>query len=342
MKIIEIDMRMRQWFSGIDPSEPHICCKTVNTPPRRRWIRYALFSTLFILVFDLWIGPGNCHPVGPPSSGSKHVLLLASYGYRMLPYQKFCPAFLAAMENSGVNREDLFFEYLDLKYVRDTESKQALLNMIRKKYSRIPIDLIITVHQGALDVLLEQGKDFLPEVPVLAWIPIGPGTAPMGFDAKKTGRRVLPVYTRLDMKGTLERALDLFPETRHVVFVSGVWDTERQITQETKAAFSSFGDNLEFEYTDDLSLEEMLRRVAHLPPHSIIIYYIVLRDKIGRFFLVEDIAKKVAKIANAPVFCVYASLIVDGVIGGSMLSHGAEGARIAGIAITMLSGPIQT
>ncbi len=244
------------------------------------------------------------------------------------------------MEHSGFNREDLFFEFLDLKNVRDRESKRTLLNMIRKKYSRLYIDLIITVHQGALDLLLKEGKDILPEVPVLAWIPTGPSTPPMGFDAKQTGRRVLPVYARLDMKGTLERALDLFPQTRHVLFVSGAWKTERQITQEIKAIFSGFDDNLEFEYTDNLSMEEMLERAAHLPPHAIIIYYIVLRDKTGRNFLAEDVAKKVTKIANAPVFCVYKSLLVDGVVGGSVLGYESEGARIAGIAGTMLAGEI--
>lgn len=340
MKTIVPNMRSCLWFLKNDPSEPHLRYKTVNTPSTGRWLFYALFSTLFIIVFDLWIGLGTCHPDDSPPSGTKHVLFLGSYDYKIPVYQEFLPAFLSMMENSGVNREDLFFEFLDLQHVWEKDSKRALLDMIRKKYSRLHIDLIVTVHQGALDLLLEEGKDILPEVPVLAWMPIGSGTAPSRFDEKKTGRRVLQAYARLDIKGTLERALDLFRETRHVVFVSGVWDTESQITQEIKAIFSSFGGNLEFEYTYDLTMEEVLKRVAHLPADSIIIYYVVLMDKTGRSFIVPDVARNIAKVANAPVFCVYKSSLVDGVIGGSVLSHGAEGARIADIALLMLAGEI--
>ncbi len=258
----------------------------------------------------------------------------------MRPYQKFNPAFLSAMENSGVNRENLFFEYMDLKYVRGNESKRALVNMLQMKYSLINIVLIITVHQGALDFLLNEGKRILPQVPILAWIPTGPVTATMRFDAKKTGRRIIPMYARLDMKGTLERALDLFPATKHVTFVSGVWKTVIRVTQETREIFSQYDGKLKFDYTQDLSMEDMLHRIANMPPHSIIIYYIVLMDKTGRIFLSEDVAKKVVSVASAPVFCVYESLLLDGVMGGSVLSHRAEGDRIARIALNMLTGKI--
>lgn len=83
------------------------------------------------------------------------------------------------MERSGINSENIYFEYLDLKYVREKGSRQALVNMLRKKYSRINIALIITVHQGALDLLLGKEKVILPHVPVLAWIPTGPVIAHM-------------------------------------------------------------------------------------------------------------------------------------------------------------------
>ena len=41
------------------------------------------------------------------------------------------------------------------------------------------------------------------------------------IEAKDTGRRILHQPQNLDMGGTLEIALKMFPETRKVVFVSG-------------------------------------------------------------------------------------------------------------------------
>ncbi len=338
MRIIKPVISMNLRFPDAGRSEPSICHNAANTPTHHCIILNVLFSATFILILHLSFVQRSCYADGSPASMPKNILLLGSYGYRMRPYQKFSPAFLSIMENNGVNRENLFFEYLDLKHVREIKSKQALVNMLQKKYSQINIVLIITVHRGALDFLLNEGKKILPKVPILAWIPTGPITAPVIFNTMKRGRRVIPVYARLDMKGTLERALDLFPSTKHVTFVSGVWNTVNRITQETREIFSQYNDKLEFEYTQDLSVEDMIQRMAHMPPQSIIIYYIVIMDKTGRIILSEDMLKKIVSVANAPVFCVYESLLFDGVVGGSVLSHKTEGDRIARIALTFLAG----
>lgn len=54
--------------------------------------------------------------------------------------------------------------------------------------------------------------------------------------------------------------------------------------------------------TYDFSMKDMLQRVEHMPPRSIIIYYIVIMDKTGRVFLSEDVVEKVTGIAYAMKF----------------------------------------
>jgi PAS domain S-box-containing protein len=104
---------------------------------------------------------------------------------------------------------------------------------------------------------------------------------------------------------------------------------------------ANWKDKLQFEYLTNHSVEEILARVADLPPQSIIIYGRILKDKTGRSFNPTDVGNRVAKVANAPVFCLYDTHIGQGMVGGSLLSFDTEGSRIAKFALNILSGNIE-
>ncbi len=105
-----------------------------------------------------------------------------------------------------------------------------------------------------------------------------------------------------------------------VVFVNGIGEGEKRLEREAKSVFVQWRDKLEFEYTSDLSVEEMLQRIAILPPRTIVIYSNVFTDKTGRTFVAKDVAERVAKAANAPVFGIYNTILGIGIIGGSMFN----------------------
>ena len=65
-----------------------------------------------------------------------------------------------------------------------------------------------------------------------------------------------------------------------------------------------------------------------------------MSDKTGRVFIPTDVGKMVAMRANAPVFCLYDTLIGLGVVGGSLQSYEAAGARAGNVALDFLNGRI--
>ena len=123
-----------------------------------------------------------------------------------------------------------------------------------------------------------------------------------------------------------------FPKLKRVVFVNGIGEGEKRLEREAKSIFVKWPDKLEFEYTSDLSLEEMLHRIANLSPQSIVIYSNVFTDVDRPTFVAKDVAEMVAKAANAPVFGMYNTILGSGIIGGSVLSFEAEGSRAATVA----------
>ena len=117
------------------------------------------------------------------------------------------------MAAGGLSTDDLFFEYLDLNRNNNPEYRQRLADLLRYKYAKRQVGLIVTVHTVALNFLLDEGKELFPDAPVFSYLVVRPELN----EEMATGRRILVRQQNLDMKGTLEMALRMFPETRKVV-----------------------------------------------------------------------------------------------------------------------------
>jgi PAS domain S-box-containing protein len=309
---------------------------------RNTLVKCATFGLLSPILAMLLIGQlsapayAQSQPQVLPAPTPKRVLLLYTYGDGLPGYQKATPAFLSVTTAGGIDINDLFFEYLDLQRNNNTEYRQKLADLLRYKYSKHQVGLVVTVHTAALNFLLDEGKELFPDAPVFSYLI----TRPELIEAKKPGRRILQRPQNLDVRGTLEIALKMFPQTRKIVFVTGAAEGDRRLEHEAKGAFEPWRDKLEFQYTSDRSVEEMVQLVASLPPRSIVIYNNVFSDKTGRTFIPREVGKMVAKAANAPVFCLWDTLIGCGVIGGSLLSFEAEGTYAANVVLDILNGKI--
>jgi len=305
-----------------------------------RRVKFVNFGQvcLFLTLLVTWHVSAPAHAQAEQQDSSapapKRVVLLYAYGNGLPAYQKATPAFLSLMTARGINLNDLFFEYLDLQRNHSAEYRQNLADSLRYKFAKSNADLIVAVHTEALNFLLDEGKGLFPDAPVFSYLVVRPEL----IEAKNTGRRVLIRPQSLDMKGTLEIALKMFSQTRRIVFVTGT--AEQRLEYQAKRDFEPWRNKLEFDFTSDRSVEEILQSVASLPPQSIVIYCNVFSDKTGRTFIPRDVGKMVAKAANAPVFCLWDTLIGNGPIGGSLLSFEAEGTYAAKVVLDILDGKI--
>ena len=264
---------------------------------------------------------------------SQHILLLYAYGYGGRGVELFSDGFFKAITEAGFPVTNVYSEYLDLQRSGELpDYRRKMLDMLHKKYARRRIDLIVTVQQPALDFLLTEGKDIAPQAPVITI-----QHRPL-LEAEKMGRRIVGEVNRFDIKGTLERALELFPQTRRVVFASGSSAADGKVAEEAARVAGSFRGRLEFEYTTGMALDEILQRASHLPPHSIIIFTQYNRDTKGRVALAYEVENMIVKVANAPVFGFYDYNLKNGGIGGSVIPVEASGARTGRLAIDILKG----
>ncbi|MCK9388845.1 MAG: PAS domain S-box protein [Sulfuritalea sp.] len=311
----------------IDSPAPKVAASVERIPTTTsRWLRSVL------LLMALMGGLNTCAALAQPVAPQR-ILLLYAYGYGGRGVELFNEGLFKALTEAGFPVSNVHAEYLDLQRNRDVPGyRDELLDVLRKKYARHPVDLIITVQQPALQFLLTDGKDIAPRAPVIAI-----QQRPL-LEDEKAGRRIVGEVNQFDIKGTLERALELFPQTKRVVFASGSSAADVSVADEAARVAESWRGKLEFEYTKGMALDEILQRVARLPPHSIILFTQYNRDSKGRVALAYEAEHMIVKAANAPVFGFYDYNLKNGGIGGSVIAIEASGARTAKLAMEVLKG----
>jgi len=263
----------------------------------------------------------------------QHILLLYSYGYGGRGVELFSEGFFEAIAEMGFSASNVYAEYLDLQRNKDVPGyRQELLDIIRKKNEQRHIEVVVTVQQPALEFLLAEGKDIAPQAQVIT---IQNRPLP---EKQMNNRRIVGEFNQFDIRGTLELALELFPQTRRVVFVSGSSAADILVAEEAARVAESWARQLEFDYTKGMALDDILQKVAYLPLHSVIIFTQYNNDAKGHAALAYEVENKVIKAANAPVFGFYDYNLRNGGIGGSVIPVEASGRRAARLAIDALNG----
>lgn len=266
-----------------------------------------------------------------PPVAEQNILLLYAYGYGGRGVELFSDGFFKTMTAAAFPVSNIHAEYLDLQRNRDLPGyRQEVLDVLHKKYARRHIDLIVTVQQPALEFLLSDGKDIASRAPVIAL-----QHRPL-LETERSGRRIVGEFNQFDIKGTLERALELFPRTRRVLFASGSSEADLKVVEEVARVTEPWRQRIEFEYTTGLALDEILRRVSRLPQDSIVVFVQYNRDAQGRVALAYEVEHMIVKAANAPVFGFYDYNLRNGGIGGSVIAVEASGTRVGQMALDIL------
>ena len=296
--------------------------------------------TLFIRavgVVILLLCSAHAAPASLPDANSKNILLLYSYGHGGRGLDVFDDGLVDALNAGNVATNNLFFEYLDLeRNLAIPHYRQRLLDMLKLKYAERRIDLVITIQQPALNFLLNEGRELAAGAPVITV------QAPMPTAAAAGQRRLVSQLASFDIKGTLQHALELFPDTRRVVVVSGSSEADRKMAAAAESISSPWKGKLEFEYTTDLALGALLQRVSSLPPNTLILFTQYNRDSEGRVTVAYEVEGMIVKAANAPVFGLYDFNLINGGIGGAVVGVRKLGERTGRLGLDILNGKFKS
>jgi len=230
----------------------------------------------------------------------------------------------------------LYIEYMDTKRIFTKEYFQQLYGIYKLKYSNQKIDLIICSDNYAFEFLLKYHNDLFVHTPIVfCGIEVFDGNFLSPTDAE----RITGVIEKCDTEKTIDIALKLHPKSRHIVVISDSSSSGMIFAQELKQKIiPKFRGLTRFSFWNNLTMEELLKKVEKLSDGSIILLWGFVKDKSGTIFNPKESTILITEASGVPVYCNYEGHLNYGVVGGMLMNPFFDGKAAAEIALRVLHG----
>ena len=290
-------------------------------------------SLIFLLSFLAVLLAGNHLASAGASKPAKKILLLYSYQSVVPANLVWDRAIRAALKGTAAEPIEFYTEFLDLAQFPDESYLRGLMNLLQNKYARQKIDLLIPVRDLAFHFLLANREFLFPGVPMVFC-----GAERNEVQSLPRPKGTTGVVSWIDVQGTLAAALKLHPQTRQIVLVGGTAETDRSYQRLAREALRPYEGRLDVLFLIDLPMDQILNKVANLPPNTIVLFLMLFRDSSGNNFVPRDALTLVAQAANAPVYGLFEALLGHGIVGGHLVSHKAQGSMAGELGRRVLNG----
>ena len=284
-----------------------------------------------------WIVLAGMFMLGPESLAAeppvRQVLVLQAFNRGNLILDHFTSEFRVELDR-GVGKPVNLVQVVvgPTGFVEAPE--QAIVDFIRANYAgRAPPDLIVTIAGPAAIFARKHRAQLFPDVPLLfaavddRYLKSAPATA-----------NEAAVSASNDFAAVIEDILQVLPKTRQVFMVIGSGVINKFWRQRLEKDFSRFHERVEFVWSADLSLDEILDRCAHLPANSAIFYLTFGTDASGTAYADERVIGELHARANAPLFAAHSPFFGSGIVGGRLMAMDDLARNAASSAIRILNG----
>jgi signal transduction histidine kinase len=236
------------------------------------------------------------------------------------------PRLLERRLGQRVNR---YSEHLDPTRLDNVRYQSAVTDFLRQKYIDQRFDLIIAMHEIALDFLATARDELFPGTPVV-------------FFTDTASRKRIPnstgVIAETNLAASIALAAKLQPGIARVYVVTGTHDRDRIFERRARTQLRSFESRFAITYLSGLPTRELKTRLSRLPADSIVYYLLVNRDGAGAYFHPLEYLQDIAPIANVPIYSWVDSAMGDGIVGGSLKSQEKQMEAVAEMALRVLGG----
>ncbi|WP_052813144.1 sigma 54-interacting transcriptional regulator [Desulfonatronum thioautotrophicum] len=303
--------------------------------PTRRILQAPLFAGLLLLALALILVLPSVLSAGADLEAKKRLLVLYSGTSHSQAYALINQGIKSTFSFNPDQHIEYFIEYLDLNRNSSPDHQSALLEFYRRKYSGVEFDLVIVISSPALRFAEEHGDELFPLAPV-----VYTGILPKVLEQISLGSNFTGVLAEVDFAGQLELILQVQPQTRRVVYVTGVSMPDLALLGLFRDAAEPFSDRLEFSYLNHLPLEDIEAEVRGLPPDTVVLLSSFILDPMGRGHVTADVAALLAAASSVPVYICFDSIMVPGVLGGWLFSFEMIGRKAAETGARILQGEV--
>ena len=230
-----------------------------------------------------------------------------------LPWaQSFIHGLSEAQTKIGQHIE-FYIEYVDVRRFPSFLQRETFGNYLNEKYRGKRLDAVIVESLVAAQFVNEHGNAIFGDIP---YVVVTANTEMQGLD----GLRHSVISHASWIEQTTALALSQQPGAKRIVLVGDGDLTSRNFASIITARANALRPDLPVEIMNNLSVEELADRIAHLPQGCIVLYTVVLRDKAGTPLVSRDVAARLAAVSPVPFYGFHEQLLGTGIIGGYLLS----------------------
>ena len=265
---------------------------------------------------------------GATPSAEKNVLVLNSFTDRQVP--SYFEQLKSATRSHISTPVNFHVEDLELQRSRDEGSEKNLSELLASEY-RGKVDLVIATAYPALLFAIKYRSQIFPDIPIVFTVvdrsrlegqPMWPG--------------VTGVTSSVDVRGTIDLALRLQPDTTNAVVIGGTSEFEQYWLKIINQELRHYEPRLQSTDLVGLAPDELLKEVAALPPHTIAFFQLSPQESVQPLMGAYDVLAAISQ--RIPTYCIHNYCLDHGIVGGSYADTTEQ--RVAGgeLAARVLSG----
>jgi PAS domain S-box-containing protein len=284
---------------------------------------------LKLLIFLLLVA---CHPGASAAepAAAKNTLVIFSYDNQ----EQWSSSILLGLKSSKItDTSQLHVEYLDARRHQGDQYWHQFEQFLRDKYGDTPLDLAIVADNIAFDFILKIRPTFRPDLPVVFC-----GVNNFTPHMISGQNNISGVNEVVDITGTVNLALHLFPKASRLMVVAGstgVGAVNRQIFQ---ASIPSFSRPIGIEEFIDLQRTALGEKFSSISGNCLVLRLDNLREADGTNTPLRQSIEALAGQAPCPVFSAWDFDLDNGALGGIMVSGMAQGKKAGEMALELLKG----
>jgi hypothetical protein len=150
--------------------------------------------------------------------------------------------------------------------VGDQSVASRFVDYLHARFADRQPDLVVTVGAPAAHFVQQRRERLFPPDTPMVLAAVSQNLVPAGLTANDT-----VVAFSFEFAGLFEKILEVLPETSNVAVLSGNSPNEISYLRGMRTSLEPFANRVKFEWFNEMSFGDILRRSAELPPRSIII-----------------------------------------------------------------------
>ena len=303
-------------------------------PATRNYILFLLMTACLLTLASYTTAQDGKSSIASKGDAARvrRVLILHSFGRNFAPFTAVSSTFRAELAQQSAEPIEFLEASLESTLFAEASSETPLVAYLRALFAKRPADLLVAIGAPAM-MFFQHYREALPHVPMLVVAADKRRLNNLGPDVNATAFGIT-----LDLAGVVENILRILPNTTNIEIVTGNSPFEKYWQSEFRRDTQHLNGRVRLNWLNELSFEEIRRRVSRLPRGSAIVYFLLVMDAAGLPYEQERALDVLRRESNAPIFGIFDHQLGKGIVGGPLTPYQEVSRQSARIALQILNG----